>query len=85
MQYGKGARRTRGRRFAGLVGVTLSVFAGAACKLTLTPPASTTTTIGGVVTDSTGTALAGAKVKAGTSTTTTGTNGRFSFTAAPQI
>jgi hypothetical protein len=45
---------------------------------------SSSTTVGGIVTDSTGQVLSGVSVTAGTATTSTATNGTFSLTVPPQ-
>jgi hypothetical protein len=77
-------RRTGvGRVWAGTAVALSAILAFAACKSSSTTPSSSTT-IGGVVTDSTGAVLSGVKVSVGTAATTTKANGTFAMTVAPQ-
>jgi hypothetical protein len=74
-----------GRAWERSAAVVSVVLAFAACSSSKSGgPASTATTVSGIVTDSTGAVLAGATVSAGGATTMTATNGTFSLGVAPQ-
>jgi Carboxypeptidase regulatory-like domain len=67
-----------------LTALAVAIVAAAACKSTTGGGGMSTTSVAGIVTDSTGAVLSGVAVTAGSSTTTTGANGTFSFASSPQ-
>ena len=67
-----------------IVAAVGAMVAVASCSGSPSTPVQPSTTVGGIVTDSTGTVLSGVTVTAGTATTTTATNGTFSMPASPQ-
>jgi Carboxypeptidase regulatory-like domain len=77
MKIATSRSRRKGWVLGAVFGATIAL---AACSSTKTTPS---TTVGGVVTDSTGAVLSGVKVTAGTAGTTTAANGTFSLDVTP--